>query len=148
MKTIEPTQPLTYIKGLKDALKTINANQRDQYSWMAKTEHHFVFTAEIDHIDKEGNRYDHKKGRFHKVVPQLSSENGDAPLTISHAKELFDAINDSVSSKNRCRLLLVKGTKYGTTKGGIRAAIDPDFWMVGELSGSVEDGFSFVLLRV
>mgnify|MGYP000426774161 CR=1 FL=1 len=132
---------------MKASLKAINANQRDQYSWIAKTEDYFVFTAEIDHIDKKGNKYNHKAGWFHKVIPPLSTKNGDASGTVSHAKELFNAINDTYSSENKCRLLLVKGTKYGTTDGGIRAAIDPDFWMVRELSGNVGDGFSFVLER-
>lgn len=136
---------VVYIKGLKAAYKSINASQRDQYSWIAKTQDHFVFTAEIDHTDKEGNKYNHKKGLFSKTVRPLAVKNGDAAMTVSHAKELYNAISETFTLKNKCRLMLVKGTKNGTTKGGIVAAPDLDLWIVREFTGSLTNGFSFVL---
>jgi len=146
---MKQTKPLVYIKGLKAALKTINIELRDQYSWIAKTENSFVFTAEIDHIDKQKNKYSHKDGTFHKVVEPLSVQNGVAQTTVRHAKELFDAVSLALDSELKCRLLFVKGTKYSTNqKDGVRAAIDSDNWMVRQLSGSVEEEFSFVLERV
>ena len=53
---IKPTKKLTYIKGLRAALKTIDAKHSDLYSWMAKTDQTFVFTPEIDHIEKDMQR--------------------------------------------------------------------------------------------
>ena len=44
--------------------------------------------------------------------------------------------------------MIVKGTSYGTTPGGVKAAIDGDYWVVRRLSGNVSDGFEFVLVRV
>ena len=78
----------------------------------------------------------------------MSKAEGKEPLSISHAKELFSAVTDSYNNKLRNRLLLVKGTKFGTTKGNIKAGADGDFWEVTELTGSVDLGFSFVLKRV
>jgi len=146
---MKQTKRLVYVKGLKAALKTINVELRDQYSWIAKTENSFVFTAEINHIDQDRNRYSHNDGTFHKVVAPLSVKDGVAQTTVRHAKELFDAISLSLNSGLKCRLLFVKGTKYSIDqKDGIRAAVDPDNWMVRELSGNVEAGFSFILERV
>ncbi len=44
--------------------------------------------------------------------------------------------------------MLVKGTKYGTTQGGVKATVDGDHWLVSELPGNVSDGFEIVLVRV
>ena len=46
----------------------LSAKQRDQYSWVAKTQDAYVFSAEIDHINPERNVYDHKAGTFRKLV--------------------------------------------------------------------------------
>jgi hypothetical protein len=107
-----------------------------------------VYTAEIDHIDKENNIYNHNDGAFKKYVPPLSKELGHAALSISHAKELFDAVTESFNTSLKCRFLLVKGTKFGTTQGNIRAAADGDYWQVTELYGSVSEGFGFTVERV
>jgi len=45
-------------------------------------------------------------------------------------------------------LLLVKGTRFGQTSGGIKAAADGDFWQVTKLGGSVSSGFGFTLERI
>ncbi|GDY26632.1 hypothetical protein AHAT_25220 [Agarivorans sp. Toyoura001] len=146
---MQPSKPLPkFINGLKNALKVYGAAQRDQYSWISKTENHFIFTAEQDHIDKKRNIYKHKDGVFIKKVRPLSKDLGDAPLTVSHGKELFDAINETFASKKECRLLIVKGTKYGTSSGGVRAVMDHDLWRVSSFSGTVRQGFEFVLERV
>ena len=73
---------------------------------------------------------------------------GDSPQTVRHSHELYEAIDCAFKSKQRCHLVLVKGTMYGTSKGGIKAAIDGNYWGVREFYGSVEDGFKFVLERV
>ncbi|QDP00146.1 hypothetical protein FE810_15790 [Thalassotalea litorea] len=146
---MQPSKPLPkFINGLKNALKVYGATQRDQYSWISKTENHFVFTAEQDHKDKERNIYNHKDGVFVKKVRALSKDLGDAPLTVSHGKELFDAVNETFTNNNDCRLLIVKGTKYGTSSGGVRAVMDNDLWRFTSFSGTVEQGFEFVLERV
>ena len=61
---------------------------------------------------------------------------------------MFDAVSQAFSTGLKCKLMLVKGTKYGTTQGGVKAAGDGDHWLVRELSGNVSDGFEFVLVRV
>jgi len=132
---------------LRAALKAIGATQRDQYSWIAKIGETFVFTAEIDHIQKDRNIYDHKQGTFHKKVRAFSGDAGDAALTVSHAKELYDAVQQAFEINLKCKLLLLTGTKYGTTKGGVKAAIDGDYWVVKEVSGTVAEGFEFILVR-
>ena len=99
-------------------------------------------------MDKENNVYSHQDGVFTKYVPPLAKENGDAPLTISHAQELLDAVTDSYNRNLRCRLLLVKGTKFGKDIGGIRAAADADHWQVTQLDGTVSTGFGFTIERV
>ncbi|TRX52748.1 hypothetical protein [Thalassomonas sp. M1454] len=146
---MKPSKPLgKYIDGLKTALKKYSATQRDQYSWIAKTEEHYLFTAETDHIDRENNNYSHGKGIFTKKVRPLSKELGDASLTVSHGKELYDAAKQTFMNGDYCRLLLVKGTKYGTSSGGVKAVIDNDLWKFSKFEGSVDRGFDFVLERV
>lgn len=145
---IKPTTKITWIAGLKAAFATLDAKQKGQYSWVAKSDDGYVFTAEIDHQDKENNVYKHGDGVFTKFVPALSKENGDAPLTINHATELFDAATDAFATKMKCRLLLVKGTKSGVEIGGVKAAADGDHWQITELSGDVASGFGFTLIRV
>ena len=125
----------------------MGANQRDRYSWIAKKADSYVFTEEIDHIDAENNIYNHKEGTFEKHVPPLSTKSGDASSSVSHAKELFDAVHHALESAIRCNLLLVKGTSFGKTKGSIKSAIDGDFWIVDYLDGCAEDGFRFKLIR-
>ncbi|MET0106188.1 MAG: hypothetical protein ABW072_13750 [Sedimenticola sp.] len=126
----------------------IGASQRDQYSWVARTNDAYVFSAEIDHINPKDNAYNHKMGVFSKRVPPMSKSLGHDPLSISHCKELFDAVSDSFTNNLKCRILLVKGTKFGTTKGGIKAAADGHFWKVTELTGSCDKGYSFKVERV
>lgn len=129
-------------------MKTIDAKQSGQYSWIAKTEDDkYVFTAEIDHTDKERNVYRHAEGVFTKSVPPVSVESGDTAQTVKHAKELFEALTEAQKESMKCQLILVKGTKNGTTTTGIRAAIDGDNWMVQALSGSFEEGYEFTLER-
>ena len=78
----------------------------------------------------------------------MTKEEGKDPLSISHAKELFDAANNSFDNKLMCRMLLTKGTKSGTTKGGVTAAVDADLWQVTQFSGSLNNGFSLQVERV
>ncbi|MCG6941131.1 MAG: hypothetical protein LJE69_07765 [Thiohalocapsa sp.] len=144
---MEPTQSLNWIKGFRAALQKIGARQSDQYSWMGITEDAYVFTAEIDHREKEHNKYDHKGGMFEKWVKPLSLNDGVSPKTIKHSQELLGAVKRAYGENLKCRLLLLKGTKYGTTPGGVRAAVDPDPWVVTEFSGTVIDGFGFTLQR-
>ena len=144
---IEPTKPVIYVKGLRAALKSIGATQSDQYSWIGRTDDSYVFTAEIDHIDKDNNQYNHKKGIFKKWVKPLSSSAGIAHETIRHSQELYDAVKHAHKESIKCRLLLVKGTIYGTTKGGVKAAVDGDRWIVIEYSGNINEGYGFTLVR-
>lgn len=139
---------MTYVKGLRVALKSINATQSDQYSWIAKVGDEVIFTAEIDHRDSVNNRYDHKEGTFHKKVEPLTLDDGAAGQTVRHYKELFAAVSHVYSGNLVCKLMLLKGTKSGTTPGGVRAAIDGDNWVVKNLSGNISDGFVFDLVRV
>ena len=106
-----------------------------------------MFTAEIDHIDKENNIYDHKEGVFDKYVPPLSTEAGDAALIVRHSKELFSAIQELSESNSKCSLLLARGTKFSVKAGPIKTAIDGDSWIVKSFEGSVEKGYRFVLIR-
>jgi hypothetical protein len=126
----------------------MGAKQRDQYSWVGKSPEFYVFTAEIDHKNNENNRYDHKQGVFSKTVPAMTKDAGKDPLSISHAKELFDAAKDAFENRLMCRLLLTKGTKSGTTKGGVTAAADGDLWQVTDFEGSLDGGFSLRIERV
>ena len=103
----------------------------------------------MDHIDKENNIYDHFSGKFIKVVPPRLKEQRDAVLNISHAQELLDAVSKSFNKGLKCRLLILKGTKFGTTTGGIKSAADGDYWQVTAFNdGSVAEGFNFTLERV
>ena len=145
---MERTKELNWIKGLRAGYNTIGATQKDQYSWLARTGDSFVFTAEIDHVAPTRNRFSHEEGTFRKQVLPLSVKNGDHPLRVRHAQELIDAINQAHSNGLKCNLLLLRGTKYGTTKGGIKSAVDPGNWIVDKVSGDVSSGFQFVLVRV
>jgi hypothetical protein len=145
---MEPTKPIKWIAGLKAAYSQIGAAQRDQYSWVAQTSDAYVFSAEIDHIHPEDTVYNHKGGIFAKHVPPRSISLGHKALTVSHSKELFEAARDAYTNELKCRMLLVKGSKYGTTKGGIKAAVDGDIWQLSEFNGSVENGYSFKAERV
>ena len=147
--SIEPTKLLKWITGLKTGFASLNAKQRDQYSWVAKFSGcNYVYTAEIDHIVKVKNVYKHSAGKFIKLVPPLTKEKGDATLSISHAQELFNAVPDSFNENLKCRLLIVKGTKFGTSTGGIKVAADHGYWQVKAFSGSVSNGYGFTLKRV
>lgn len=87
-------------------------------------------------------------GFFRKRVRPLSIELNEDPATIRHAEELFDALTDAFNRKTKNHLMLLKGTKYGKSTGGPKAAVDGDDWVVSELQGSVRNGFNFVLERV
>ena len=145
---IRPTKQLKWISGLHNALKSIGAVQSNPYSWFAKTRECYVFTAEIDHKDQPRNKFNRLDGTFSKKVKPVSKACGDSSARIRNAQDLFDAVADAYSTQLQCQLLIVKGTKYGTTTGGVRAAVDGDNWMVTEFSGGVEKGFEFVLKRV
>ena len=145
---MEPTAKIEWIKGLKAAYKSIGAIQRDQYSWVARTDNSYVYSAETDHENAEDNIYNHKLGVFSKRVPPMSKSLGHEPLSISHSRELFDAVSESFTNKLKCRMMLVKGTKFGTTKGGVKAAADGHLWQVTEFSGSVEEGYAFKVERI
>jgi hypothetical protein len=145
---MRPTKASTWIKGLKNAYSQIGATQRDQYSWMAQTNDAYVFSAEIDHLDSDNNIYRHNEGTFVKHVLPKSTISGDDPNTVTHSKELFEAVMDAYANKLKCRMLLVKGTKYGSTKGGVKASIDGDIWQITDFHGNVENGYYFNAERV
>ena len=147
---MKPTKPLTFVKGMKAGYESIGAKQNEQYSWLGKTKDTYVFTAEIDHIDhidQEDNIYKHMEGTFKKHIRPLSLGLGESPITIRHADELFQAIESAHKDQLKCHLMLLKGTKYGQTKSGIKAAVDDNYWVVEELSGNVNSGFYFLLKR-
>jgi hypothetical protein len=77
----------------------------------------------------------------------LSLELNEDSATIRHADELFTALAHAFNEKLMCRLMLLKGTKYGKTGGKIKSAVDGDYWAVKELSGSVATGMDFLLER-
>ena len=145
---IRPTKQLKWISGQRVALKSIGATQSDPYLWLAKTDDCYVFTAEIDHRDKARNDFRHMDGIFRKEVLPVSTSRGDSLPRIRHARGLYDAVQDAFSNGLKCLLMLQKGTRYGTTPGGVRAAVDGDNWIVKEVSGDVSSGFEFVLERV
>lgn len=145
---IKPTKELNWIKGLRAGYKSIGATQKDQYSWLGKTADSFVFTAEIDHKDPTRNQFSLKDGTFHKQIVPLSVERGDHGLRVRHAQELHDAVNQAHATGAKCKLMLLRGTKYGTTKGAIKSAVDPGHWIVTKVSGDVSSGFEFVLERI
>ena len=144
---IRPTSKLKWISGQRAALKSIGATQSDPYSWLARTDDCYVFTAEIDHHDRARNEYRHLDGIFRKEVKAVSDKNGDSRPRIRHTQQLFDAVKDAYSNGLKCQLLLEKNTRYSSKPGDIRAAVDGDRWVVTELSGDVESGFQFVLER-
>ncbi len=145
---IKSIKELEWINGLRAGYESIAAAQKEQYSWLAKTADCFVFTAEIDHIDPALNHFDFIGGKFHKEIRPLSVQRGDHGIRVRHAQELIDAVNQAYSSGMRCKLMLLTGTKYGTTKGGIKSAVDPGDWIVKTATGDVASGFSFELERV
>jgi hypothetical protein len=143
---MRPTKQVTWYKGVRATLKTLGAKQSDQHSPIARLGDSYVFTAEIDHVNRKRNRYDHMEGTFHKrVIPHAD---GKSPLAMKHAEELYAAASTALEAQLKCRLLLVKGAKHGTTRDGVKAAVDADDWQVTKLSGSVASGFSFSLERV
>jgi hypothetical protein len=144
---IRPTNKLKWIDGLRAALKSINARPNDPYSWLSKTDDCYVFTAEIDHEDQPRNKFSRLDGTFDKKIKPVSKAVGESQVRIRHAQELFEAVTEACATKMKCQLLIVKGTKYGTTPGGVRAAVDGDAWIVTELSGDVPSGFHFRLER-
>ncbi len=141
------TNELKWIKGLRAGYKSVGAEQKEQYSWLARTANSFVFNAEIDHRDPARNQFDFIEGTFHKQVLPLSVEAGDHGLSVRHAQELLDGVSQAKAHGMKCRLLLLRGTKYGTTKGDIHAAADPGYWIVHSHSGDVQNGFQFFLRR-
>lgn len=144
---MNPISSLNWIKGLKKALYSLNANQKTLYSWIARTSQYIVFNAEIDHIDQKNNQYQHDKGIFIKHVPGMSKSNGSSTHSINHAKELYDAAKQIFENKEDCFLILKKGTRYGTTKGGIQVADTGYYWQIKNLIGSVENGFRIEFAR-
>ncbi len=144
---MRPTKPIKYIKGMKAGYESVGAKQDEQYSWFGKTDQTYVFTAEIDHIDEEDNVYSHMDGAFKKHIRPLAVEFNESPITVRHAEQLFNAIHHAYTEKMKCHLMLLKGTKYGKEKGGVKSAMDGDYWLVTELSGSVREGFDFKLER-
>ena len=144
---MKPTQKLTYISGLHNALGKIGATMRDPYAWVAWLGDLPVITIEVDHQDRVRNRYNHSAGVFHKVVAPLSKAAGNSLPTMRHAEELLHAIVTSHNGNSPCRALLVKGTKYGTSNGSVKAAIDGDLWRVREVSGTVAEGYEFIIYR-
>ena len=87
-------------------------------------------------------------GIFCKEVPPVAASKGDSLPRIRHAQKLFNAIEDAHSNGLKCQLMLEKATMYGTTREGIKAAVDGNSWLVTELKGTVVDGFNFILERV
>ena len=144
---IRPTIKLKWIDGRGAALKSINAQQSDPYSWLSKTDDCYVFTAEIDHEDQPRNKFNRLDGTFDKRIKPVSKAVGESQVRVRHAQQLFDAVTDAYATKMKCQLLIAKGTRYGTTTGGVRAAIDGDAWIVTEISGDVPSGFHFRLER-
>jgi hypothetical protein len=124
------------------------ATQIEQYSWLGRYGDTYVFTAEIDHVDEEDNIYNHIQGTFKKHIRPLSLELKEDSSTIRHADELFTALSHAKDEKLMCRLMLLKGTKYGKSSGKLKSAVDGDYWAVRQLSGSVKTGIDFILERV
>lgn len=145
---MEPSKPITWISGLKRAYSSIGATQRDQYSWIAKSDKYYVFSVEVDHVNRMDNDYNHKAGYFYKRVPPMTTALGNTHSSISHSRELFNAALDAYTHKLKCRILLVKGSKFGTTKGAIKAAVEGHLWQVTELIGDISLGYSLKIERV
>lgn len=127
-------------------MESINATLREPHSWLGRTDDSIVFIAEIDHVDKVNNRYSHHDGTYHRLVAPLAPT--AAAQTSRYTKELFEAVEQAASGALRCNLLLVRGAKNSVAKGGVRAAVDGDAWVVEKFSGSVAEGFEFDLVRV
>lgn len=127
-------------------MESINATLREPHSWIGRTEDSIVFIAEIDHVDKVNNHYSHHDGSYHRLVAPLATT--AAAQTTRHTNELFDAVGQAFSGAMRCHLLLVRGAKNSVAKGGVRAAVDGDNWIVEKFSGSVAEGFEFDMVRV
>jgi hypothetical protein len=144
---MKPTQKVAYTSGLHNTLGKIGATMSDQYAWVAQQGPVHVITAEVDHKKQENNQYSHFAGFFHKIVPPLTKESGRSHQTIRHAQELLDAVIATQLDDAYCRVLLVKGTKNGTTKGAVKAALDGDLWRVQEVSGTVAEGYEFIIYR-
>lgn len=144
---MKPTKPIKFIKGMKAGYESIGAKQDEQYSWLGRAGETYVFTAEIDHIDEEDNVYSHMEGTFNKHIRPLAVEFNESPITVRHAGQLFHAVEHAHKENLKCHLMLLKGTKYGKTSGGVKASVDGDYWQVTELSGSVRAGFDFKIER-
>ena len=127
-------------------MESIDATLREPHSWIGRTEDSIVFIAEIDHVDKVNNHYSHHDGCYHRLVAPLATT--AAAQTTRHTNELFDAVGQAFSGAMRCHLLLVRGAKNSVAKGGVRAAVDGDNWIVEKFSGSVAEGFEFDMVRV
>jgi len=143
---IKPTKRLTYIAGIRAAMESVNAKLREPHSWIGSTEDSIVFIAEIDHVDKANNCYSHHDGTYHRLVAALAP--GAAAQTVRYTNELFEAVSRAFSGALRCNLMLVRGAKNSIAKGGVRAAVDGDAWIVENFSGSVAEGFEFDMVRV
>ncbi len=127
-------------------MESINATLREPHSWIGRTEESIVFIAEIDHVDKINNRYSHHDGTYHRLVAPLPPT--AAAQTTRHTNELFEAVGQAFNDGIKCNLLLVRGAKNSVAKGGVRAAVDGDYWLVNQFIGSVAEGFEFNMLRV
>lgn len=142
-----PGKPLEWIRGMKANLERLDARRSDPYAWLARTDGAIVFFAEIDHVKKEWNRYNHAAGVYEKRVRGMSPAKESAP-TLRHSRELFDTARAAHAQNTSCRLLLLKGTKNGTTPGGVKSALDDGIWRVTRVDGSVEQGYEFRLERI
>jgi hypothetical protein len=136
-----------YMPTMKRALEMMGAVRPDQFSWVAKQGDTHVITIEVDHKVQDRNLYDPKEGTFYKNVPPLRRDIGHHPNTIRHAQQLLDAVLETSRDDKDCKVLLVKGTKSGTTRGGTRAAIEGNYWKVKHVQGTVADGFDFLIFR-
>jgi hypothetical protein len=144
---MKPTQKLAYTSGLHSTLGKIGASMRDPYAWVAWQDDMPVLTIEVDHRDQERNRYSHLAGTFHKIVPALSKEGSHASPTVRHAQELLETVVAAQRDDSLFRVLLIKGTKNGTSNGAVKAAVDGDLWRVREVSGTVAEGYEFIIYR-
>ncbi len=128
-------------------MSKVGAKQTGQYSWIAKQGETNIVIAELDPIDAERNVYNHMDGTFQKSVPPMANDDGTAPQTIKHAQELLDVLNQSLKEEAVLKVMLVRGTKNGTSKTGVKAALDGDVWRVKEVSGDLPSGYQFSLYR-
>ncbi|MFT6270294.1 MAG: hypothetical protein ACJAVV_003128 [Alphaproteobacteria bacterium] len=70
------------------------------------------------------------QGVFKKHVRPMSKKLDSEPLSISDSKELYDAAKNCLRAEVDGRLLLVKGTKFGTTTSGMITALDGHNWRI------------------